>query len=563
MKKILSLLLIFSMLGAHAVRAAENMVEIFPGWETTGNASIVDDGTGNHIAKSVNGGRITYRLSRTFNPRFRLTFKANLPVGPDGKAALDINIGANDTRLFYMRDNAKSISEERIEDGVMPDMGAGRAWYQYTANSGYWYGNLSAFSFSSNGAGTAYIDDVTYEVGDDGSFTTFDFDFEFCYVANPDAVKGLVANGDGENVTLIWKNPDTVVKSFKVLENGFDITGGAVFDLTAGGYNRFVYPLSLDSVRKYTLVTETANGTVNQTVIGNRAEKLAKGGKYTADGTPLGGWSLSLQSGETEMYGGVFLDENNALDGDYSLRVNTGIESSNGSAFNNAWNGGKFILYPETTGLTAGKSYKLTYNVKTLNGRGLHALYGETLGPENISTAGAVSTNWKQYEYKFTAADGHKLQLVFDGSADNFWVDGVTLYECDADGNITGDENLLVNGSFDNEIEWPDYEITDNGLFNGAMEVSSLSEGTYKVKTVINNHKVEAGVQAQVMALLKKDGITVKSAASEITNAGIGENEIGFDFEIPDTSDGDYELYIFTWDSLKDMHILTPVKIIK
>ena len=90
----------------------------------------------------------------------------------------------------------------------------------------------------------------------------------------------------------------------------------------------------------------------------------------------------------------------------------------------------------------------------------------------------------------------------------------------------------------------------------------------YTVRAKLKNNRIDEGVKAQVIAVLRKDGERIDAAASNV--AGVAKSkydekptEISADITVPDRSDGEYELSVYLWDGLETMTILAPYKIYK
>ena len=94
-------------------------------------------------------------------------------------------------------------------------------------------------------------------------------------------------------------------------------------------------------------------------------------------------------------------------------------------------------------------------------------------------------------------------------------------------------------------------------------------EHTYSAKATIKNNKVDAGVDAQIIAVVRKDGERINAVASNVTK--IAKNKYDdtptvietADISIPDITDGEYEISVYLWDGLDTMTILAPFIIYK
>lgn len=109
-----------------------------------------------------------------------------------------------------------------------------------------------------------------------------------------------------------------------------------------------------------------------------------------------------------------------------------------------------------------------------------------------------------------------------------------------------------------------DYEVRNMGLFENAKELNELKTGTFSAQAVVRNNKVTDGVKAQVIAMLKKDGIRVDAWASDVVTAPMNMSDtiIKTDVTIPDITAGGYELYIYLWDSIEGMKIISENKLV-
>ena len=110
----------------------------------------------------------------------------------------------------------------------------------------------------------------------------------------------------------------------------------------------------------------------------------------------------------------------------------------------------------------------------------------------------------------------------------------------------------------------PDTECYDFGLYKGGASVTALdSAGTYTAKAVLKNNKLNEDYNAQIIAVLRKDGKRADAAASDIISVSkSGYDEPGTDITaeitVGDLSDGEYELSVYLWDGLGNMKILVP-----
>jgi len=115
-----------------------------------------------------------------------------------------------------------------------------------------------------------------------------------------------------------------------------------------------------------------------------------------------------------------------------------------------------------------------------------------------------------------------------------------------------------------------DWECLEYGLYNYGVAINSIDASqTYTAKATIKNNKVDAGVNAQIIAILRKDGERIDADASSVTSISkTSYDEDGTDITasivVPaDISDGKYEISVYLWDELDTMTVLRPFKIYK
>jgi len=112
-----------------------------------------------------------------------------------------------------------------------------------------------------------------------------------------------------------------------------------------------------------------------------------------------------------------------------------------------------------------------------------------------------------------------------------------------------------------------DFECFEFGLYKNYVYQDGFYGNTdFNATAVLKNNKIEEGQNAQIIAVLRKDGERIAATASAITNipkTKYNENgtEISTTINVPDVSDGEYEISVYLWDGIEDMTILTPFEI--
>ena len=98
-----------------------------------------------------------------------------------------------------------------------------------------------------------------------------------------------------------------------------------------------------------------------------------------------------------------------------------------------------------------------------------------------------------------------------------------------------------------------------------SLSLFSISDAPYRTFVTI---KLDEALNAQVIAVLRRDGKRVDAAASEIKSVSkSGYDEPGTDIQaqitVGDLSEGEYELSVYLWDGLGNMKILAPCKVFR
>ena len=120
---------------------------------------------------------------------------------------------------------------------------------------------------------------------------------------------------------------------------------------------------------------------------------------------------------------------------------------------------------------------------------------------------------------------------------------------------------------YDEEDMLPDYECLEYGIFSDGEEVDSIEGSTdYEVKASIVNNKIDDGIDAQIIAILRKDGEMVDIQGSGVVtvekdSTDTDGTDISTTISVGDVSDGEYELSIYLWDGLGTMKIIESSKL--
>lgn len=183
---------------------------------------------------------------------------------------------------------------------------------------------------------------------------------------------------------------------------------------------------------------------------------------------------------------------------------------------------------------------------------------------------GEHNTNWTWEHYEATLSTIYDPEINFGAFAwGRVCIDNLMVK--DTSGNILFTDNFEA----DDYEELPDppeptepYKCISFGLYrDGSLVDAVSSDGEYTAKAVLKNYMIEEGLNAQIIAVLRKNGKRVDASASDIvtvSKSGVVApgTEIQTQITVGDLSDGEYELSAYLWDGLGSMKILLPHKTI-
>ena len=171
---------------------------------------------------------------------------------------------------------------------------------------------------------------------------------------------------------------------------------------------------------------------------------------------------------------------------------------------------------------------------------------------------------WNRYEATLTTENVPQLDFsVYSWGV--MFIDNIIVK--DTEGNIIFSEDFEAYESIDETL--PDYECIEYGLYQGDELQYEITDGTtYTIKATLHNYKIDDGLDAQIIAFLRKNGERVDAVASDaelISKSGYGtpDTEITTYITVGDLSDGEYELTVYLWEGLENMKILAHCKLYK
>lgn len=110
-----------------------------------------------------------------------------------------------------------------------------------------------------------------------------------------------------------------------------------------------------------------------------------------------------------------------------------------------------------------------------------------------------------------------------------------------------------------------DAEYTNPAIYIGGVKTDILQQGNVTIKAEVKNNKREEGTKAQLAAVVTKDNKLVIKKATDVVNVAKTDyssapTELEVSLELPDLSDGEYEVQAFLFDNLTDLNCLSDYR---
>ena len=107
-----------------------------------------------------------------------------------------------------------------------------------------------------------------------------------------------------------------------------------------------------------------------------------------------------------------------------------------------------------------------------------------------------------------------------------------------------------------------DAEYTNPVIYIGGAKTDVLQQGDITIKAEVKNNKREEGTKAQLAAVVTKDNKLVIKKATDVVNIAKTDYSsaptvLEVNFELPDLTDGEYEVQAFLFDNLTDLNCLS------
>ncbi len=107
-----------------------------------------------------------------------------------------------------------------------------------------------------------------------------------------------------------------------------------------------------------------------------------------------------------------------------------------------------------------------------------------------------------------------------------------------------------------------DAEYAKPVIYIGGAKTDVLQQGDITIKAEVKNNKREEGTKAQLAAVVTKDNKLVIKKATDVVNIAKTDYSstptvLEVNFELPDLTDGEYEVQAFLFDNLTDLNCLS------
>jgi len=259
------------------------------------------------------------------------------------------------------------------------------------------------------------------------------------------APKNFMAAGRDRSLSVSWRNPErSDITSITVYDKDGNVVSGENVSLESGACNYIdIGNLSNGTRYIYSIKITYADGTeYTGECISNELNDLGATWFGTPKGTQgLYGWSEGV-SGIPHVKMSVTNEVSHS--GSASLFVRSNLSGAIAHTYQN--------FGPDIAGtLTPGAKYRFTFWAKGVNANVYYASYGSRhdAGTESVSDTPGTR-DWIQKSFDFVATeDANKLPYFqFDNGYEELYIDDVSVYLLDENGNTTGN-NLLINGGLE------------------------------------------------------------------------------------------------------------------
>lgn len=435
--------------------------------------------------------------------------------------------------------------------GTLTDSG----WYKHSGTLTVDSKGAQNFTITTiNAISMIYIDNIKLTKKGETQNLIVNGSFEQNKPVNKTRISNLIAypTSTGTSGTISWRNPETNVSGIKLYVDDEEKTDIAC-DLSANAINSCILS-ELTEGNEYTVRVDmtTPNGTDSQSVV---LKPKSGNAKALLSREKCGAWQI-IGSDYDGSYAdmSVDLDKDTKYSGMASLRLNTNM------------NGVKSNVYAaiqQALVLNTHKEYKVSFKAKLDNSAIPYLLRIGSLGNASLEknvafvkeaedsngwvTLSAIVSDYDDElaDYKYDEADYNgAYALVFTNGAENIWIDDISAYELDENGEAIG-ENLIADGGFELTKNYETEKTEFSNIVDGEVwELDNITSGVITASKKIECYDENMDCTYYV-ALYKGDTLVNVQAIKKTVNAGAGYEIFSLDVTVPEGSG--YKVKTFMW----------------
>lgn len=439
--------------------------------------------------------------------------------------------------------------------GDLPGTLVDNGWYKHSGTLTVDSKGAQNFTITTiNSVNMIYIDNITLTKKGETQNLIVNSSFEQNKLVNKTKISNLIAypTASGTSGTVSWRNPETAVSAIKLYVNDEEKTD-LTYDLSANAINSCLLS-GLTEGNEYTIRLDmtTSNGTDSQSAV---LKPKSGNAKALQSRENCGAWEIIGSD-----YDGSYADMSVDLDKDTKYSGTASLR------FNSNMNGVKPNVYTaiqQALVLNTNKDYKVSFKAKLDDGTIPYLLRLGNL--ENVSlkknvtfvkededrngwvTLSAVVSDFDDElaEYPYEAADYNgAYALVFTNGAENIWIDDISAYVLDDNGDEIG-ENLISDGGFELTKNYETEKTGFTNIVDGEVwELDSITSGVITASKKIECYDENMDCVYYV-ALYKGDVLVNVQSIKKTVVAGTGYEIFSLDVTVPENSG--YKIKTFMW----------------
>lgn len=439
--------------------------------------------------------------------------------------------------------------------GDLPGTLVDNGWYKHSGTLTVDSKGAQNFTITTiNSVNMIYIDNITLTKKGEQQNLIVNGSFEQNKLVNKTKISNLIAypTASGTSGTVSWRNPETNVSGIKLYVNDEEKTD-LTYDLSANAINSCLLS-GLTEGNEYTIRLDmtTSNGTDSQSAV---LKPKSGNAKALQSRENCGAWEI-IGSDYDGSYAdmSVDLDKDTKYSGTASLRFNSNMNGVKPNVY---------VAIQQALVLNTNKDYKVSFKAKLDDGTIPYLLRLGNL--ENVSleknvtfvkededrngwvTLSAVVSDFDDElaEYPYEAADYNgAYALVFTNGAENIWIDDISAYVLDENGNEIG-ENLISDGGFELTKNYKTEKTGFTNIVDGEVwELDSITSGVITASKKIECYDENMDCVYYV-ALYKGDVLVNVQSIKKTVVAGTGYEIFSLDVTVPENSG--YKIKTFMW----------------